>query len=45
MPCVCGHAEEEHGNDPMFPGSTSCEIPGCDCIAYEPDENEEEDDQ
>lgn len=32
--CVCGHAVEEHGHDPEYPGSTSCAE--CrDCIAYE----------
>lgn len=31
--CTCGHAVEEHGNDPEYPGSTSCSE--CDCIAYE----------
>lgn len=36
--CQCGHAEEEHGNDPDHPGSTSCEeCPEGDCIAYEAD--------
>ena len=34
-PCACGHAPEEHGNDPEYPGSTSCTE--CDCIAYEAD--------
>lgn len=34
--CVCGHAVEEHGNDPEFPGSTACgECPEGECIAYE----------
>jgi hypothetical protein len=33
--CTCGHAVEEHGNDPEFPGSTGCSE--CDCIAYESD--------
>lgn len=33
-PCTCGHAPEEHGHDPEYPGSTSCTE--CeDCIAYE----------
>jgi hypothetical protein len=35
LTCVCGHAVEEHGNDPVYPGSTSCVE--CDCIAYEAD--------
>lgn len=34
-PCTCGHAPEEHGRDPEYPGSTSCTA--CDCIAYEAD--------
>lgn len=34
-PCTCGHAPEEHGRDPEYPGSTSCTE--CDCIAYEAD--------
>lgn len=43
--CVCGHAIEEHGHDPEYPGSTACQADGvagedapgdgCDCIAYE----------
>jgi hypothetical protein len=34
--CVCGHArEDEHGNDPKYPGSSACNVEGCDCIAYE----------
>lgn len=37
-PCVCGHAIEEHGGDPKFPGSTACVE--CDCIAYEADDSE-----
>lgn len=39
-PCTCGHAPEEHGRDPKYPGSTACTQ--CDCIAY--DEAPEEDD-
>lgn len=39
-PCVCGHAVEEHGDDPKYPGSTACQE--CDCIAYEADEEFEE---
>lgn len=49
--CTCGHAEDEHGGDPAYPGNTSCtgllhdeeidqDVP-CDCIAYEEDEDEE----
>lgn len=34
--CQCGHAVEEHGHDPDYPGSTACsECPKGDCIAYE----------
>lgn len=33
--CTCGHAPEEHGHDPKYPGSTACTVAGCDCIAYE----------
>lgn len=39
--CTCGHADDEHGGDPIFPGSTACNVEGCDCIAYE--EGDEED--
>jgi len=36
LTCICGHAVEEHGHDPEYPGSTSCTE--CDdCIAYEAD--------
>lgn len=40
LPCMCGHAIEEHGGDPKYPGSTACTE--CDCIAYEADESKEE---
>ena len=40
--CQCGHAVEEHGHDPEYPGSTACSVEGCDCIAYEADESEAE---
>lgn len=56
MACVCGHSEEEHGNDPDFPGSTACQTcmglvgfggeenyAGWECIAFEEDENDEDD--
>jgi len=36
-PCTCGHAIEEHGHDPDYPGSTACIH--CECIAYEADED------
>lgn len=42
FPCQCGHAIEEHGDDPQDPGSTACTE--CDCIAYEADEEWNEDD-
>ena len=34
-PCQCGHAVEEHGHDPRYPGNTGCTI--CGCLAYEAD--------
>ena len=40
-PCTCGHAIEEHGHDPRYPGNTACTI--CGCIAYEADESAEDD--
>jgi len=45
MTCVCGHDEEDHGNDPRFPGSTACNFDGddpedCECIAFEPSEDD-----
>ena len=40
MTCMCGHSPEEHGNDSKYPGSTSCTAEGCDCIAYESDEED-----
>jgi hypothetical protein len=30
MTCTCGHAIEEHGHDPVNPGSMACTV--CDCI-------------
>ena len=33
--CTCGHLDDEPGGDPAFPGSTSCAITGCGCIAFE----------
>lgn len=48
--CVCGHALDQHGGDPKYPGSTACtgEVLSsdgntdepCDCIAYEADEDD-----
>lgn len=43
--CVCGDAKDEHGHDPEHPGSTACAVEGCDCIAYEADEDAEEDEE
>jgi hypothetical protein len=40
--CTCGHNRvDEHGNDPHYPGSTACNVEGCDCIAFEWDGNPE----
>lgn len=33
--CTCGHPKEEHGGDSEYPGSTSCSVEDCDCIAFE----------
>lgn len=33
--CACGHARDEHGGDPQYPGSTACSVFNCDCVAYE----------
>ena len=43
-PCSCGDVPEEHGRDPRYPGSTSCNVPGCDCVAYEADPEAVEED-
>ena len=42
--CTCGHAPEEHGHEvrPKYPGSTACNVPSCDCIAYQAREEDEE---
>lgn len=42
--CICGHSTEEHGHDPKYPGSTACQAKDCDCISYEQDEYEPEED-
>lgn len=49
MACTCGHAEEEHGDDPEFPGSTACRedlgLTGddpCPCLAFEDDGEDDE---
>lgn len=36
MTCTCGHAREEHGHDPEYPGWTAC-TECTECIAYEED--------
>lgn len=41
--CVCGDVLDEHGQDPDYPGSTSCNVEECDCVAFEADLNAEED--
>ena len=41
--CACGHAIEEHGHDPKYPGSTACVE--CDCIAYEQTMEEEDENE
>ncbi len=50
MACHCGHAEEEHGDDPEYPGSSACNAQDsdgddCGCIAFEENEDEEEDEE
>ena len=40
MSCVCGHAEEEHGHDPEYPGSDACQAEGCDCLGFEETDEE-----
>ena len=42
MACACGHSEEEHGHDPKYPRSTACTADGCDCIAFEEGDDDEE---
>jgi hypothetical protein len=37
--CACGHVANEHGGDPKYPGSTACAVEGCDCIAFEEQED------
>lgn len=40
MACIsCGHAEEEHGGDPKYPGSTGCQV--CKCDIYEAEEDDD----
>lgn len=40
MACTCGHAVEEHGGDPKYPGAMACTE--CDCVAYEEADDDEE---
>ena len=40
--CECGHVLDEHGHDPEHPASTACTIEGCDCIAFEEAEGDDE---
>lgn len=43
MACTCGHAREEHGNNPDYPGSTACnECEDGECIAFEEDGEEDD---
>ena len=39
--CTCGHDEEEHGDDPEYPGSSACNIDDCDCVCFEADEDDD----
>lgn len=39
--CLCGHSIEEHGKDSFHRGSTACTE--CICIAFEADDNKQED--
>jgi hypothetical protein len=41
--CMCGHVEDEHGSDPQYPGSTACNVTGCECVAYDHDRELTED--
>ena len=42
LPCVCGHAADEHLDCDMH-GSEACEVEDCDCICYEADYEPQED--
>ena len=39
--CTCGDAEDEHGGDLVYPGSTACNAvhdgEECECVAFEDD--------
>ena len=44
--CYCGHVLDEHAADPKYPrGSLRCTVEGCDCIAFEENEDAEEEDE
>lgn len=45
MACTCGHAIEEHGStDPKrYPNEVACLVDGCDCVHFEDDGEDEED--
>ena len=41
LPCWCGHAIEDHGGNPDYPGSTACTICGDgECIAFDEADDE-----
>lgn len=40
--CECGHVKDEHGGDPKYPNGWACTIEGCECIHFEPVEDEDE---
>lgn len=33
--CMCGDVEDEHGGSKEYPGSTACNVDGCECVAFE----------
>lgn len=39
--CECGHSVEEHAPTAKHPGSSACSAAGCECIHYEPMEDED----
>lgn len=41
--CTCGDVLDEHGGDPDYPGSTSCNVEGCECLAFESDGSDDAD--
>lgn len=42
--CECGHSVEEHAPTKEYHGSSACSAEGCDCIHYEPMEDEGDED-